>query len=480
MQTIHFEIEQSTTFSKQFVARTGRSNTSPVIDLTGYTVKSECKRSYTSYAAFAFTVEITDAQNGVFTLSMTDTQTRDLPVARMIYDVKIVDPQGVASRIVEGIIHIKPSITDSNPYTPLQGVKIMDPEVVHKHTNKDVLDTITSVSQTGLQWRLFASGSPEQIEHVSQNGDRIFVDTSVHAIDVVVPAVPTEQYSIEIHDSAGTFDTNNVRIITDESPATILYTQTRANSTFKAVYSDETGWKILNTQYTDAETLDGFDSSELVQIANTQTVTGQKRFSDVLVLAKGSDKGIMVDVAAPTYPWHDLTGAITREEGGANAPVIAVYKGGIKGLRFGVNDEAFVEYHLPHDYVKGTDIYIHAHWSHNSAAAPTGTVTWGFEATYSKGHQQAAFGNNVTVTIEDAATSTQYFHRIAEVQLSAAGGAGGRLDTSLLEPDGIILVRVYLSANALTGGVEPFCHFADIHYQSNGKGTKQKSPDFYV
>ena len=109
---------------------------------------------------------------------------------------------------------------------------------------------------------------------------------------------------------------------------------------------------------------------------------------------------------------------------------------------------------------------------------------WGFEVTYAKGHQQAAFAAPITTTVQQNANATVYYHHIAEVQLSATTPSGSQLDSDDLEVDGLILVRAYLSANNITvsaGSVPaPFLHMVDIHYQSTGIGTKQKAPNFYT
>lgn len=199
------------------------------------------------------------------------------------------------------------------------------------------------------------------------------------------------------------------------------------------------------------------------------------------VLPKTAGIGLQVDVEAPTYPWVDLLGAIGYDaEAAAFRPPFVTYRNGIKGYQFGANDVGYIEYHLPHDYAPGTDLHVHAHWSHIATNVVSGGVTWGFEATYSKGHNQAAFPATVTVTKVQAASTVQYRHMIAETQLSAVGGAGGMLNTDDIEPDGIILLRVYLSANNMSAATNPFLHFCDLHMQSTGIGTKQKAPGFYV
>lgn len=201
------------------------------------------------------------------------------------------------------------------------------------------------------------------------------------------------------------------------------------------------------------------------------------------VVSKDSGRGIKVDLDSPTFGWRDLLGVIRTRGVGATDPNDATYRGNIKGYQFSVNDEAWIEYHIPHDYVAGTDIHLHFHWSHNSALVTGGTVTWGADITYAKGHNQAAFPAPVNPTVVSNASTTQYQHIITEVQISASAPSAVQIDSDDLEPDGVLLVRVYLSANDITssGAVpDPFLHYADIHYQTSNVGTKQKAPDFYV
>jgi|SaaInl4_150m_RNA_FD_contig_123_16895_length_7918_multi_5_in_2_out_2_9 hypothetical protein len=204
----------------------------------------------------------------------------------------------------------------------------------------------------------------------------------------------------------------------------------------------------------------------------------------VMSLPKSSGKGIKIDTTTPTFGWRDITGQIRTRGVGSTDPTDAVYRNGIKGFQFAVNDESWMEFHIPHDYVPGTDIHIHCHWSHNVTTVTGGTTDWSFEIIYAKGHTQSAFPASVTVVAQQTASTTQYMHLINEVQASVSGGSGTQIDTDLIEPDGILLVRSFLSANAMTvssGPVpDPFCHFADLHYQSTNIATKDKAPNFYT
>ena len=199
-----------------------------------------------------------------------------------------------------------------------------------------------------------------------------------------------------------------------------------------------------------------------------------------LIFVKTAGKGIKIDPTSPAFGWKDLLGNIVAKNTGATAPALATYRGGLQQFQFAVNDECFLEFHLPHDYVPGTDIFIHAHWSHISAAVTTGVATWGFETSYAKGYDQAAFIAPVSPTVAQNASTVQYRHMIAEVQLSAASPSGSQIDSDDLQPDGLILVRAYLSANTLSAAADPFLHFVDIHYQSTQLATKNKAYPFYT
>ena len=195
-----------------------------------------------------------------------------------------------------------------------------------------------------------------------------------------------------------------------------------------------------------------------------------------LVLSKTTTTGIKVDPVSPTWGWRDITSEIDARGSGANDPTFTVYTGtNFYAHQFSATtmQQVYVTYHVPHDYVPGTDIYLHVHWSNAAATPITGFVIWGFEYSYAKGHNQAAFPASTTVTVTQACPATRYQHNIAETTA---------ITISELEVDGLIMVRVYRDAAAggdtCTDAV--FLHTSDIHYQSTNMATKGKSPDFYT
>lgn len=194
--------------------------------------------------------------------------------------------------------------------------------------------------------------------------------------------------------------------------------------------------------------------------------------------------GVLIDIADPNYGWHDLFATTYIDETSLNPPTFEIYTGGIKEFQFSEGAEMLCRWHIPHDYAPGTDMFIHAHWSHNSSDVTGGSVTWGWEFTYSKGHNQGAFSPAKTVSVIQAASLTPYQHMVAETALSVSGGSVTQIDTDDIEPDGLILCRFYHDSNDITVSVgqppNPFVHFIDLHYQSTGVPTKQRSPDFWT
>jgi hypothetical protein len=202
--------------------------------------------------------------------------------------------------------------------------------------------------------------------------------------------------------------------------------------------------------------------------------------NDNVIMSGTTGEGILVDPASTTYCWHDMLGPIVVRGVAATDPSYSTYRGNLRQYQFGLNDTVEITFHVMHDYAPSTDMYIHAHWSHNSAAVTTGSVTWSFEIWYAKGHDQAAFPASKTVTVTQNGSTTQYQHMIAEVAFTNDGGDATHYDRADIEVDGLVIIRVELTANSLNAATDPFLHMCDIHYQSTNIGTKNKAPNFYV
>jgi len=81
------------------------------LNLTGYSVASQMRKSYSSSTAYAFTASVYDAANGKVRLQLSSTASSAIPAGRWLYDVEITSPSGTKTRVVEGIVTITPQIT---------------------------------------------------------------------------------------------------------------------------------------------------------------------------------------------------------------------------------------------------------------------------------------------------------------------------------------------------------------------------------
>ena len=201
-----------------------------------------------------------------------------------------------------------------------------------------------------------------------------------------------------------------------------------------------------------------------------------------IVIPKAAGNGILVDLTTPTSGWRDLKGKVTQRNTGGSKPTHATYRGGLKQYQFAVGKEEYFTYHIDHDHLPDSDVFLHVHWSHINGSVTGGSITLEYELAYAKGFNQGAFGVPVSSTYLGVASAVQYQHIISEIQVSAAApNAASEIDSNDLEPDGIIEARVKILYNNMTGATpDPFIHEADIHYQSTSMGTKQKAPDFYT
>lgn len=83
------------------------------LDLNGYTVKSQMRKSFSSSQAFNFTTSLFDAANGKVKLALTAAQSAEIPAGRWLYDVEITSSIGAKKRVVEGIVTVTPQITQT-------------------------------------------------------------------------------------------------------------------------------------------------------------------------------------------------------------------------------------------------------------------------------------------------------------------------------------------------------------------------------
>jgi len=81
-------------------------------NLTGFTAKSQMRKSYYSTNATAnFTITILTPTTGVLTMSLPSANTANIAAGRYVYDVEIKDSTNNVSRVLEGIVNVLPRVT---------------------------------------------------------------------------------------------------------------------------------------------------------------------------------------------------------------------------------------------------------------------------------------------------------------------------------------------------------------------------------
>jgi hypothetical protein len=170
--------------------------------------------------------------------------------------------------------------------------------------------------------------------------------------------------------------------------------------------------------------------------------------------------------------WRDITAEVNVRGIGLTDPTWAVINGtAFSAYKFGIGDECWMTFHIPHDYIKGTDVYIHTHWLPDGTN--TNSVKWQFTYSYAHGHNQQAFalGSPGVETAEQVVGGTQYQHYVTET---------AAITLTDCEPDGILTVAIERITNGATNNSDGiFLLTGDVHYLSDNSATLNRAPDFY-
>lgn len=101
-------IDQGSTFSADIDVT---DSVGDPLDLTGYTVAGQIRKSYASTTAVDFDPAIVQsASNGTVRIGLSATTTNNMKAGRYVYDVEI-DNGSAITRIVEGQIEVRPGVT---------------------------------------------------------------------------------------------------------------------------------------------------------------------------------------------------------------------------------------------------------------------------------------------------------------------------------------------------------------------------------
>lgn len=107
---VELYMDQGATFNNVINLTDDVTNT--YVNVSGYTVRSQMRRSYYSTNATANLVcTVTDAANGEITMSLGASNTAAIKAGRYLFDLETIDTSNTVSRVLEGIITVTPEIT---------------------------------------------------------------------------------------------------------------------------------------------------------------------------------------------------------------------------------------------------------------------------------------------------------------------------------------------------------------------------------
>ncbi|CAB4167242.1 hypothetical protein UFOVP1666_52 [uncultured Caudovirales phage] len=106
--TSNLYIDAGSTFSA-IISVSGSSGLP--LNLTGYTIASQIRKSYGSLTAYAFVATIYDAHTGKVRLVLPATTSSGIKPGRYLYDIEVTTPLSEKLRVVEGLVIITPEIT---------------------------------------------------------------------------------------------------------------------------------------------------------------------------------------------------------------------------------------------------------------------------------------------------------------------------------------------------------------------------------
>jgi len=173
------------------------------------------------------------------------------------------------------------------------------------------------------------------------------------------------------------------------------------------------------------------------------------------------------------YGWRDLKLATIGAAAGAGTPSLANFGatggGAIKQMSFGIGDSIYLSGHIEHDYLIGSTVFPHVHWSTNGTNV--NTVKWQITCIIAKSHDQDNFGNDVIITVEEAAAGTAWRHMLTE----------DTVGFDALEPDALWLIELKRISNGGTDNTDVvFGLYADFHYQTMQYSSPNRTPNFYT
>ena len=105
----NLSVDQGSTFGAEIDVT---DSSGDPLDLTGYTVAGQMRKTYSSTTATNFTGQVQSATGGTVRISLSATETNALKAGRYVYDTEITKTAtGEVTRVIEGQVDVTPGVT---------------------------------------------------------------------------------------------------------------------------------------------------------------------------------------------------------------------------------------------------------------------------------------------------------------------------------------------------------------------------------
>lgn len=164
--------------------------------------------------------------------------------------------------------------------------------------------------------------------------------------------------------------------------------------------------------------------------------------------------------------WEDLRIASSARTTGPNPATLEVFRDTLRAWRFdnGASiKELFFSAQVPHAYKQGTDLKLHIHWGHASAA-DNGAVVWQCEYAWANNLSSMPASTTTAATAANVLAADQYKPMVTPIATLTGTGK---------EVSSLLLLRLFRDpANAGdTSTANVFMLELDLHYQSDTVGS---------
>ena len=168
--------------------------------------------------------------------------------------------------------------------------------------------------------------------------------------------------------------------------------------------------------------------------------------------------------------WDDLRMGGSVKLSGASDPTLKVFRGGLRAWAFidgATVKEVFLQGQLPHSYLEGSDLKLHIHWGHISAA-DNGAVVWQAEWDWTNIGGAMAAPTTSAASAANVLAAEQYFQKIT--QIVTMPGTGKKISS-------ILTIRLFRDPTRAgdTSTADAFLFEVDAHYQLDRAGSKGES-----